>query len=328
MANNQDEPLSPAPLPDGRRFLNDRLDWNLLRTYLVIVQEGSVSRAAARLHLTQPAVSQALKRLEEQLDRGLIIRRGPRFALTEAGEEVARIASDLYGNVSRLGAALERSTETVVGKVRMLTISRIQSRCYDDFLADFHRRFPRVELEIDVMRSSDIISSLLQKTATLGLALCRIPQPKLEQRVLLQQRYAFFCGRRHPLFGRSDLSLADLQGENFVSFTSDQIGGSLSPLTIFRDQQGFTGRIVASSPSLEEIRRLVGAGYGIGCLPQHVVTDDVAAGELWRLPPGEGVADVDVHLLWHREQRMTQAETALLEGFQHLLATTEVTARL
>ncbi|AXA68091.1 MULTISPECIES: LysR family transcriptional regulator [Pseudomonas] len=328
MANNQDEPLSPAPLPDGRRFLNDRLDWNLLRTYLVIVQEGSVSRAAARLHLTQPAVSQALKRLEEQLDRGLIIRRGPRFALTEAGEEVARIASDLYGNVSRLGAALERSTETVVGKVRMLTISRIQSRCYDDFLADFHRRFPRVELEIDVMRSSDIISSLLQKTATLGLALCRIPQPKLEQRVLLQQRYAFFCGRRHPLFGRSDLSLADLQGENFVSFTSDQIGGSLSPLTIFRDQQGFTGRIVASSPSLEEIRRLVGAGYGIGCLPQHVVADDVAAGELWRLPPGEGVADVDVHLLWHREQRMTQAETALLEGFQHLLATTEVAARL
>ncbi|MGF7242787.1 LysR family transcriptional regulator [Pseudomonas sp. LA5] len=328
MANNQDEPLSPAPLPDGRRFLNDRLDWNLLRTYLVIVQEGSVSRAAARLHLTQPAVSQALKRLEEQLDRGLIIRRGPRFALTEAGEEVARIASDLYGNVSRLGAALERSTETVVGKVRMLTISRIQSRCYDDFLADFHRRFPRVELEIDVMRSSDIISSLLQKTATLGLALCRIPQPKLEQRVLLQQRYAFFCGRRHPLFGRSDLSLADLQGENFVSFTSDQIGGSLSPLTIFRDQQGFTGRIVASSPSLEEIRRLVGAGYGIGCLPQHVVADDVAAGQLWRLPPGEGVADVDVHLLWHREQRMTQAETALLEGFQHLLATTEVAARL
>src|ERR1700751_5810939 len=49
---------------DVTRFLNDRLDWNLLRTFLVIMQERSVSRAAARLHLTQPAVSQALKRLE------------------------------------------------------------------------------------------------------------------------------------------------------------------------------------------------------------------------------------------------------------------------
>ncbi len=70
----------------------------------------------------------------------------------------------------------------------------------------------------------------------------------------------------------------DLQRENFVSFTSDQIGGMLSPLTIFRDQQGFSGRIVASSPSLEEVRRLVIAGYGIGCLPEHVVAADVDAG--------------------------------------------------
>lgn len=315
--------LPRPPRLEARRFLNDRLDWNLLRTFRVIGQEGSISRAAARLHLTQPAVSQALKRLEEQLDCALVIRRGPRFALTEAGEEVLRIAADLYGNVSRLSAALDVPADTVAGKARVLTVSRVQSRWYDDFLADFHRRYPRVELEIDVMRSSDIISSLLQKTATLGLGLCRIPQPKLEQRVLLRQRYAFFCGRRHTLFGREGLTLADLLGENFVSFTSDQLGGSLSPLTVFRDQQGFTGRSVASSPSLEEIRRLVCAGYGIGCLPEHVVADDVARGEMWRLPPFDGVTDVEVHLLWNREQKMTQAEGVLLDCFQHALASSK-----
>lgn len=319
---------SVPPRLEARRFLNDRLDWNLLRTFRVIGQEGSISRAAARLHLTQPAVSQALRRLEEQLGCTLIQRRGPRFALTEAGEEVQRIAADIYGNVSRLGAALQAPADTVAGKVRILTISRVQSPWYDAFLADFHLRYPRVELEIDVMRSADIISSLLQKTATLGLGLCRIAQPKLERRVLLAQRYAFFCGRPHGFYGREGLSLADLQGEHFVSFTSDQLGGSLSPLTVFRDQQGFTGRIVASSSSLEEIRRLVGAGYGIGCLPEHVVADDVARGELWRLPPMEGVADVDIHLLWHREQKMNQAESVLLEHFQHALATSPVVSRL
>ncbi|MCO6716781.1 LysR family transcriptional regulator, partial [Streptomyces sp. CHB19.2] len=85
MANNQDEPLSPASLPDGRRFLNDRLDWNLLRTYLVIVQEGSVSRAAARLHLTQPAVSKRIAALELQLELRLFDRIGREVSLTEAG---------------------------------------------------------------------------------------------------------------------------------------------------------------------------------------------------------------------------------------------------
>ena len=313
--------------PEAKRFLNDRLDWNLLRTFLVIGQEGSISRAAARLHLSQPAVSQALRRLEEQLGSALVVRRGPRINLSQAGEEVMQIAAELYGTVSRLGPALDSPAETVTGKIRLLSISRIQSRAYDDFLAQFHSDYPQVEVEIDVLRSSDVASGLLQKTASFGLSLCRTPQPRLEQRVLLEQRYAFFCGKRHRLFGRKNLTLADLQGENFVSFTSDQMGGNLSPLTVFRDQQGFTGRIVASSPSLDEILRLVGAGYGIGCLPEHIVAADVQANELWRLPPWDGVIDVNVYLLWNREQKFTQAESIFLERFQQMLMTTDPAER-
>lgn len=281
--------VTPVRNPEAKRFLNDRLDWNLLRTFLVIGQEGSISRAAARLHLSQPAISQALRRLEEQLEVSLVVRKGPRISLSKTGEEVMHIAAELYGTVSRLGPALDTPVETIIGKVRILTISRIQSRCYDEFLARFHDEYPQVELEVDVLRSSDVISALLQKTASFGLSLCRTPQPRLEQRVILQQRYAFFCGRRHRLFGRDNLALADLRSENFVSFTSDQLGGNLSPLTVFRDQQDFTGRIVASSTSLDEILRLVDSGYGIGCLPEHILATDVQAGKFWRLPPWDGV---------------------------------------
>lgn len=70
--------------------IHDRLDWNLLRTFLAIVQEGSISRAAVRLHLTQPAVSLALKRLEERLGENLIARSGSSFTVTTAGELVYR----------------------------------------------------------------------------------------------------------------------------------------------------------------------------------------------------------------------------------------------
>ncbi|POA33543.1 MULTISPECIES: LysR family transcriptional regulator [unclassified Pseudomonas] len=310
----------PSPLPQSsRRFLNDRLDWNLLRTYLVIAQEGSMSHAAARLHITQSAVSQALKRLEEQLDCVLIVRSGRRFDLTETGEEVLRIAADVYGDISRLGPVIESPHDDVVGKVRILTISGIQSPHYDEFLADFHKSHPNVELEVEVMGSSNIISALLQKTATVGIGLSRLPQPRLEQRVLFRERYGYFCGQRHRLFGQTNLRLEQLATEHFVSFTSDQLGGNLSPLTLFRDQQGFTGKIVASSTSFEEIHRLICAGFGIGCLPVHLVQRDVEQGLLWRLPPEEGVVDLDIRLLWNREQKMTQAETVFLESFQHLL---------
>lgn len=303
----------------ARRLLSDRLDWNLLRAFLVIGQEKSISRAAARLFLTQSAVSQSLKRLEEQLECPLILRRGPRFDLSPAGEEVLRIAEEIYGNVARLSATLKSPEDDVVGKVRILTISKVQSALYDDFLVQFHRDHPRVELEVEVMGSSDIQSALSQRTATVGLGLCRFPQAKLERRRLLRQRYAFFCGKRHRLFGQRKLPLEALQSENFVSFTSDQVGGNLSPLTMFRDQQGFTGKIVASSSSFEEIRRLIIAGYGVGCLPEHLVDIDLHNGLIWRLPPAEGVVDVDVFLMWNRDQRMSRAETVFLQAFEQAI---------
>jgi DNA-binding transcriptional LysR family regulator len=310
------------------RFLNDRLDWNLLRTYLVIMQERSLSRAAARLFVTQPAVSQALKRLEDTLERKLIERRGAQFVPTQAGEEVYRIASDIYGNISRLETELDERTADITGSIRLLTVSRIESRVYDEFLAEFHVAYPRIDLQIEVMRSSDIISSVLQKTATAGLSLCRTPVEKLERRLFLRQRYAIFCGRHHRLFGLSQLTMEDLLAENFVSFTSDQIGDSLSPLTVFRDQRGFTGRIVASSPSLDEVRRLIYAGYGIGCLPEHAVRDDLARQRLWRLPPEDGLADVDIHLLWHRERKMNAAEVAFFDAMERCMQRHALAERL
>ncbi|MFP3560086.1 LysR family transcriptional regulator, partial [Paraburkholderia sp. SIMBA_049] len=115
-----------------------------------------------RLHVTQPAVSQALRRLEDTPERKLIERRGAHFAPTPAGEAVYRIASDIYGGVSRLETELDDSTADLTGSIRLLTVSRIESPVYDAFLADFHRAYPRIDLQIEVMRSSDILSSLLQ----------------------------------------------------------------------------------------------------------------------------------------------------------------------
>ncbi|WP_439672061.1 DNA-binding transcriptional regulator, LysR family [Cupriavidus necator] len=315
-----------------RALLTDRLDWNLLRTFLTIVHERSLSRAAVRLHITQPAVSLALRRLEEHLGHTLIERRGSNFRLTRAGEEVLRIATDVYGSVARLGAELAEQQDEVSGLLRLLTVSRIHSGVYDECLAAFHRQHPRVTLQVDVMRSTEIADALAQKAGGVGLSLYRQPGRQsgdgLEHMLFLRQRYAIFCGRHHRLFGRTGLAIADLLAERFVSFSSDQLGDVLAPLAVFRDQHGFSGQIVATSPSLDEIRRLVFAGYGIGCLPEHIVADDVAQQRLWRLPPEEGVADIDMYLLWNPERRQTPAEAAFIEHFRHYVARYSLMERL
>lgn len=302
--------------------LNDRLDWNLLRTFLVIAREKSVSRAATRLHLTQPAVSQALRRLEEQLAMRLVDRHGPRIEVTQAGIEVRQIAEDVYDMMSRLASAEadERDRDQdISGLVRLNTVTGIVFPEYDDFLAGFHRSYPRIELESQEMRSADVIGSLQQKSATVGLSPHRALPKKVESRLFLRQRYALYCGRHHRFFDRDDIRISDLVGEKFVSFSGDKIGDHLSPLTFFRDEMGFTERVVASSSSVPEVRRFIFAGFGIGSLAEHIVKDDVAQGRLRRLPPDEGVADVDVHLLWSTDRKSSAAETAFLTALHAFL---------
>lgn len=295
------------------RPLSERVDWNLLRTFQVIAQELSISRAAARLHLSQPAVSQALKRLEDQLGVPLIERHGPRFVLTRAGIETLRIAGDVQGQFGQLDAAIEQSRGQVVGQIRLLSVSGIQYAPYDQFLADLHRDYPGIGLEIVVQSSDEILSALAQKTAAFGLAVNRRSDPGLQQQCLYNERYQFYCSDQHPLFGRLDLTVEDLRAEPLIVFTGDTLGGTLSPLAEFRDRERLSGRIVASSANTQEVLRLVLAGFGIGCLPVQLCQSDLDAGRLWRLPPEGGVCSLGVNILWNAEQRLSQAEAVFLQ---------------
>lgn len=299
--------------------LGQHLDWNLLRTFMVIVQEHGVTRAASRLGLTQPAVSQALKRLEDQLGRSLIERGHGRFRVTEAGAMVYAEVLEIYGNISRFGVLVREIREEISGHVRIVLASRIQSPLFDALLECFHAAHPLVTFRLDVMASADIHTAIQQKTASLGIGLMREPPPLVAHTLFARQRFRLYCGPRHPLFGRGDLNLGDLRGERFVSFTSDQIGGVLSPLAVFRAQEGMESRTVGASVNLDEVRRMIVAGLGIGPLPEHVTDRDVRDGLLWPLPPEDGVAPVDLHLLWNPAAKLNRAERAFLEACSRAL---------
>jgi DNA-binding transcriptional LysR family regulator len=303
------------------------MDWNLLRTFMFVVQERGVGRAAQALHLSQPAVSQALKRLEDAVGGVLLHRRSGEFRLTDLGEEIYAIAREMYGTMARIEHASTQDRAEVAGTLRLLVMSKVQSAAYDNFLAEFHRRYPKIEFHVDVLQSAAILEALGKRVPALGICLCRKPVEMLERRLFLRHRYAVVCGRHHPLFSRPRVSIEDLMDQNFVCFASDQIGDTLSPLTIFRDQQGFTGRIVGTSPNIEEVRRMVVAGIGLSFLPEHLIRQDVINGELRRLPPSEPVAEMDVFLTWHQQRKLTAVESTYLAAFERFLSRTPLESR-
>lgn len=297
----------------------ERMDWNLLRTFMFVVQEHGVSRAANTLCLSQPAVSQALRRLEETVGGVLLHRRNGEFRLTALGQEIYVVAREMYGMVTRIDNAVGHAEDDVAGTLRLFLMSRVQSVAYDDFLAQFHRRYPKVEFRIDVMQSAAILDALVKGVTALGICLCRKPVEKLERHLFLRHRYVIVCGRHHPLFAQRTVGIDDILNQNFVCFASDQLGDTLSPLTVFRDQQGFTGHIAGTSPYVEEIRRMVVAGVGLSFLPEHLIRQDVANSELKVLQSSEPVAEIDVFLTWHKARKLSSAEQAFLTAFDRFL---------
>lgn len=298
---------------DSRHHLRRNFDWNLLHTFLVIFEEGSITRAADRLLLRQPTISNALKRLEDQLGRKLIDRAPGRFEPTEYGTVLYRECQEICGTIGRLDQVMEDSESELTGELRIHMASHVVFPPLDETLAEYHARHPRVTFNIEVATSSHVVESVLSKDATLGICLVSQAHPQLHHQLLFREQFGFFCGPRHPLFGERGLSLSDLRGESFVSFKTDRLTDALRPVAVLRAQLQMYGQVVGTSSNLEEVRRMIVSGLGIGPLPIHVMERDIQAGLLWRLPPYEDPPAIDIFLVTNPRANLGRAERLFID---------------
>lgn len=312
--------------PDDPRFEPERmartLDWNLLRTFVVLAESHSITEAAQRLSLKQPSVSTALKRLEDRLGRKLIHRSPGQYALTDAGRLLYREAIEINGSVLRLSTLMRELTDHVQGHVRLTMASHVVCPLFDQVLTEFHADHPHATLAIEVQSSADAIAEVAAKRASFAICLVREHDPALEYRRLYREYFGLFCGPPHPLFGRGNLERADLAGHSSVSFETDRLQDVLKPVTLMRAEAELGQQITGLSSHLEEVRRMIVAGLGVGPLPIHVAARDVKDGQLWQVPPYDNLPAIDVHVVWNPRAVKNRAEELMLE---RLLTTIETT---
>ncbi len=318
--------MSDLASDEGERLAR-QLDWNLLRTFVAIVQEGGITPAANRLLLKQPTVSNALKRLEDRIGKRLIDRGPGHFRVTDAGETLYREAIEIYGSISRLTIAVRDIEEAVRGHIAIGMASHVIFPPFDESLRDFSAKHPQVTYDITVATSAEVVGWVLEKRASFGVCLVHKQQPKLDYFHLYRQHFGFFCGPGHRYFGRTDLTLEDLTGEPSVSFSTDQLHDALRPVALLRASIGLDDTIRAMSPHLEEVRRLIIAGVGIGPLPVHVVQRDVRDGLLWQLPPYDDPPEIDIFLATNPASRLNRAETQFIEDLRQRVTALPPAAR-
>lgn len=255
------------------------VDWNLLKTFHEITEAGGVSRAVRAMHRKQPALSLALKRLEAELGVTLC-RRGPSgFVLTDEGLLVAETCRSLNTLVRNVPKRLGNLTEEVRGRISIQLISSLVCENFDAALARFHDHHPRVEILIDITTWDSVAAALLRDEIDIGVAPAQTLRSDLHYEFLFEEVHDAYCGRGHPLYGKSFNSPSALAGEAFVLTGADEPDA----LTAYRISHGLGSNVAGFSEHLDEAKRLAALGIGICFLPTAFAAPDVAGGRLWSL---------------------------------------------
>jgi DNA-binding transcriptional LysR family regulator len=254
----------------------DRLDLRLVEYFVAVAEELHFGRAAARLHIAQPSLSQQIRRLERQLGVALLDRTSRRVELTPAGRA-------LLGEGRRLLTQSRRAVRaTRAAATEGLSIGfsgSASSGLLPDALAAFSKSHPGVEIAVRELLL-DSVDDILGGRVEVAFTRLLPGQTELEVEVVASQPRVVAMSIKHPLAARVPLTYADLRDERFITNPVVESSGAPARWLAEQHRHGLPGRVAAEAASIQEILTLVAAGRGICLVPEpaarHYPRDDVA----------------------------------------------------
>jgi LysR family transcriptional regulator, transcription activator of glutamate synthase operon len=282
-----------------------------LRYLVALNHERHFTRAAAREHIAQPALSQQIKRLEEEVGLALVDRTTRRVTMTDAGECLVARARRILAEVDAARDELQALTGLKAGHVTVGVMHTMGPVDVSAALAIFHRRHPAVELTVQE-RSSEELAELL-RVDELDLAFLsvteRIESHGLGLQQLVSEELVTVVPLGHRLAKRRQVRMAELADEQFISFRD---GARLRELlAVAGHHAGFEPQVMLESNESQRIRRLVERGMGVAILPR---SDAEAPGaDVAMLKLTQPALTRDITLAWREGRRHPPAAAEFLE---------------
>ncbi|MEO2132532.1 MAG: LysR substrate-binding domain-containing protein [Microbacterium sp.] len=288
-----------------------------LESFAVLAEELHFGRAAARLQVSQSALSQQLQRLEAALGEQLVIRTSREVMLTDAGTELLEPALRVLAAADRAETAIRDLRSGLSGRLRVGSLGAGLNGPLPEVLTRFREAMPASIVELHHSgESADLERSLITGEFDAIIVRRLVDHRLITSRLIAQESFVVFLPTDHLLSTRDGVRLVDLAEENFV-FWRRHLG------TAFHDSivdacraSGFEPSVTAYGDTLEAQLALVAAGYGVSL--QAATNASVARDGVVMIP----VLDGDVHFrLWmaYLETNRTPAMRALLRSAAPLL---------
>ncbi|MFT4113601.1 LysR family transcriptional regulator [Silvibacterium sp.] len=286
------------------------MDLSQLETFLAVVEERGFSRAASRLHRTQPAVSLAIRKLEDEIGEPLFERSSREGTLTASGELLRNYAERLLGLRREATSALEQLRSLERGR---LHIAANEYTCLYllPVLDEFRRLCPHVSVMVERALASRIPDQLMDRSVELGVVTFAPQDAAIEAVSVYTDSVVFVVNPRHPLAREKEVSIRQLGAESFIAHNV------VSPLrrrviALFEQHQTPLNMYV-ELPSLEAIKRFVAMGNGVALVPGLTVQQELARGELVQVAVPELKIERQLLLARRRQGSLSYAAQAFLK---------------
>jgi DNA-binding transcriptional LysR family regulator len=281
-----------------------------LRYLVALAEERNFTRAAAREHIAQPALSQQIRRLEHEVGLALVERTTRRVALTDAGEVLVARARRVLAEIEAARTELESLSGVHTGHVQVGTMHTMGPIDLSLPIGIFNNRHPRVEITVRDQSSEELAEML--RVDELDVAFLsvteRIESHGLGLHQLVSEELVVVLPSEHPLSSRHRIRMAELAEERFITFRP---GARLRELLVGAGQSaGFEPVVALESNETHLIRRLVARGLGVAVLPR---SDAVGPGaEVAVATLIEPALSRDITLAWRDGRRQTPAAAEFL----------------
>jgi len=285
------------------------MELNELRVFLTVASERSFSRAAVKLHRTQPAVSQAVRRLETSVGERLFDRATKDASLTDAGRLLRDYAERLMQLSAEAEAAVRDLRDLRRGRV-LIGANEASVHGVLPLVAQYRSAHPLVHVDVRRVRAREIGAEVAQGALDFGVLTFEPVESGLDAVVLGDDELVMLVHPAHPLAGAGKVTLAECArhpviAHNDPSHVRDRV------LRIFEERH-IPANILVSLPSLEGIKHAVALQMGVALLPRRCAESEIARGDLVALAVPEIDLRRQVRLVYRRQGERSHAAAAFL----------------
>jgi DNA-binding transcriptional LysR family regulator len=250
-----------------------------LRYFVAVAEELHFRRAAARLHMSQPPLSQQIRLLEEELGCRLLVRTRRRVELTPAGEAFLRDARIVLADLDAAVATARRIEAGQTGRLRISFVGSALVSLLPGIVQRFRDARPHVEVQLRERSTVEQVHALASGAVDVGLLPLPIDETGLRVEALMRERMIAALPAGHPLARLKRISLARLAEEPFVLFPRAQAPGFHDRIITSLTATGSPPRVVQEAAEMQTIVGLVATGIGVSLVPasvEHLALQGVA----------------------------------------------------